>query len=82
MFKTKKEIFSIRKTALGVGSVLLGVMLTTQVASADEVSLMTPSVDKSLTTTSPVLESTSSQLAATTAPTTTDTTSNVTATSP
>ncbi|KKF41008.1 YSIRK-type signal peptide-containing protein [Streptococcus uberis] len=29
MFKTKKEIFSIRKTALGVGSVLLGVMLTT-----------------------------------------------------
>lgn len=43
---------------------------------------MTPSVDKSLTTTSPVLESTSSQLAATTAPTTTDTTSNVTATSP
>ncbi|MCV6816336.1 G5 domain-containing protein [Streptococcus uberis] len=82
MFKTKKEIFSIRKTALGVGSVLLGVMLTTQVASADEVSLMTPSVDKSLTTTSPVLESTSSQLAATTAPTTTDSTSNVTATSP
>lgn len=60
MFKTKKEIFSIRKTALGVGSVLLGVMLTTQVASANEVSLMTPSVDKSLTTTSPVLESTSS----------------------
>lgn len=82
MFKTKKEIFSIRKTALGVGSVLLGVVLTTQVASADEVSLMTPSVDKSLTTTSPVLESTSSQLAATTAPTTTDTRSNVTATSP
>lgn len=82
MFKTKKEIFSIRKTALGVGSVLLGVMLTTQVASADEVSLMTPSVDKSLTTTSPVLESTSSQLAATTAPTTTDITSNVTTTSP
>ncbi|SUO88482.1 G5 domain-containing protein [Streptococcus uberis] len=82
MFKTKKEIFSIRKTALGVGSVLLGVVLTTQVASADEVSLMTPSVDKSLTTTSPVLESTSSQLAATTAPTTTDSTSNVTATSP
>ncbi|MFM9350152.1 G5 domain-containing protein [Streptococcus uberis] len=82
MFKTKKEIFSIRKTALGVGSVLLGVVLTTQVASADEVSLMTPSVDKSLTTTSPVLESTSSQLAATTAPTTTVSTSNVTATSP
>lgn len=82
MFKTKKEIFSIRKTALSVGSVLLGVMLTTQVASADEVSLMTPSVDKSLTTTSPVLESTSSQLAATTAPTTTDITSNVTTTSP
>lgn len=82
MFKTQKEIFSIRKTALGVGSVLLGVVLTTQVASADEVSLMTPSVDKSLTTTSPVLESTSSQLAATTAPTTTDSTSNVTATSP
>ncbi|GAA5349293.1 G5 domain-containing protein [Streptococcus uberis] len=82
MFKTKKEIFSIRKTALGVGSVLLGVMLTTQVASADEVSLMTPSVDTSLTTTSPVLESASSQLAATTAPTTTDTSSNVTATSP
>ncbi|MCK1242660.1 G5 domain-containing protein [Streptococcus uberis] len=67
MFKTKKEIFSIRKTALGVGSVLLGVMLTTQVASADEVSLMTPSVDKSLTTTSPVLA------AATTAPSVTTT---------
>lgn len=83
MFKTKKEIFSIRKTLLGVGSVLLGVMLTTQVASADEVSTLSNSVNTSLETTSPVLESQTSQLAAaTTAPTTTDITSNVTTTSP
>lgn len=83
MFKTKKEIFSIRKTLLGVGSVLLGVMLTTQVASADEVSTLSNSVNTSLETKSPVLESQTSQLAAaTTAPTTTDITSNVTTTSP
>lgn len=83
MFKTKKEIFSIRKTLLGVGSVLLGVMLTTQVANADEVSTLSNSVNTSLETTSPVLESQTSQLvAATTAPTTTDITSNVTTTSP
>lgn len=82
MFKTKKEIFSIRKTLLGVGSVLLGVMLTTQVANADEVSTLSNSVNTSLETKSPVLESQTSQLAATTAPTTTDITSNVTTTSP
>ncbi|MGT2845328.1 G5 domain-containing protein [Streptococcus hongkongensis] len=36
MFRNKKQIFSIRKTLLGVGSVLLGVMLTTNLVSADE----------------------------------------------
>lgn len=36
MFRDKKQIFSIRKTLLGVGSVLLGVMLTTQVIAAEE----------------------------------------------
>lgn len=87
MFKTKKEIFSIRKTLLGVGSVLLGVMLTTQVANADEVSTLSNSVNTSLETKSPVLESQTSQLVAattapTTTPTTTDITSNVTTTSP
>ncbi|VTS42343.1 Gram-positive signal peptide protein, YSIRK family [Streptococcus pseudoporcinus] len=38
MFRNRKEIFSIRKTMLGVGSILLGVMLTTQIASAEEAS--------------------------------------------
>lgn len=37
MFKQRKQIFSIRKTVLGVGSVLLGVLLTTGFVSAEEV---------------------------------------------
>lgn len=37
MFKERKHIFSIRKTVLGVGSVLLGGLLTTGFVSAEEI---------------------------------------------
>ncbi|MGT2958333.1 G5 domain-containing protein [Streptococcus bovimastitidis] len=78
MFSNKKEIFSIRKTVLGVGSVLLGVMLTTQVASAEETSAVTPQATSStvVTATSPTT-GTVKGLAAVTAPEVTTTSSTL-----
>lgn len=38
MFLNKKQIFSIRKTSLGIGSVLLGLVLLAPTVAADEVS--------------------------------------------
>lgn len=37
MFRDKKQIFSIRKTSLGIGSVLLGLVLLAPTVAADEV---------------------------------------------
>ncbi|WP_245871542.1 YSIRK-type signal peptide-containing protein [Streptococcus penaeicida] len=75
MFTNKKEIFSIRKTVLGVGSVLLGVMLTTQVASAEETSAVTPqATNTSLVTEAAPVTEVVKEAAAVTAPTAVDTT--------
>lgn len=79
MFRTKKEIFSIRKTALGIGSVLLGVMLTSHVASAEEVSQMTRDASTRTVLASaakPILESQATQSAAVTPTSTSSTTTS------
>lgn len=83
MFTNKKEIFSIRKTVLGVGSVLLGVMLTTQVASAEETSAVTPQAPSTtvVTETAPTTEVVK-EVAAVTAPTTPEVTTTSTPLSP
>lgn len=79
MFRNKKEIFSIRKTVLGVGSVLLGVMLTTTIVDADQVAAqdITSGSEAAIST---VVPSESVTLAATTDTTATATTDTTTTT--
>ncbi|VTT47992.1 G5 domain-containing protein [Streptococcus porcinus] len=61
MLRDKKEVFSIRKTVLGVGSILLGVMLTTQVVGAEETTgLVTSTSPTSLVTTAPAVTNSTS----------------------
>ncbi|MGT2933728.1 hypothetical protein [Streptococcus catagoni] len=58
MVKKESQIFSIRKTILGVGSVLLGVFLTTSLVAADQVTAVGP-VTSTLTVEVPAGQTTS-----------------------
>lgn len=46
--KDRKQVFSIRKTTLGVGSILLGIFLSTSLVQADEVGGTAPNLSEEL----------------------------------